>query len=508
MVETPRSLFGNSRLVLGITLCLIFGLGIAIRLYDITDLPLDFHPTRQLFSAIKARGMYYQNLPEAPEWQRTLAVQMWKTKVTIEPELLPRLAAFLYQFTGEELWVPRLISAVFWVLGGIFLFLLAQDLATTDGAVLALAFYLFAPYGIIASRSFQPDPLMVSSILAYWWLVWRWRQRPSWSWAILAGLVGGFAIFVKLVAAFFIAGGALGVVVGRFRFHDLVRNAQVWAMLTLGILPGAIWVIDGLFVTGFLTNEFAGNFLASLLVSPSYYLQWQSNVQTVVGGVVVALALLGLFLIRQKDSFVFLVSIWLMYGFFGLYFNYHISTHDYYSLPLISIVAFSLAPLGEWLFARVADAAQSTWLRIAVYLIVLYGVCASLWVVRNEMKTIDYRPMQVFWAGISDVLGPRASVIALTDDYGSGLAFWGWQNAAVWPTSDQLNYRDERGGTYDLRTFFAERAKKKVYFLVSDLAEFERQPELKRLLYADYPVFSEGEGFVIFDLVHPYGDQP
>ena len=197
-----------------------------------------------------------------------------------------------------------------------------------------------------------------------------------------------------------------------------------------------------------------------------------------------------------------------MYGFFGLYFNYHISTHDYYSLPLIPIVAFSLAPLGEWLFARVADAAQSTWLRIAVYLIVLYGVCASLWVVRNEMKTIDYRPMQVFWAGISDVLGPRASVIALTDDYGSGLAYWGWQNAAVWPTSDQLNYRDERGGTYDLRTFFAERAKKKVYFLVSDLAEFERQPELKRLLYADYPVFSEGEGFVIFDLVHPYGDQP
>ncbi len=43
-----------------IALVLILMAGFAIRLYDLTDLPLDFSPTRQLFSALKARGLYYQ----------------------------------------------------------------------------------------------------------------------------------------------------------------------------------------------------------------------------------------------------------------------------------------------------------------------------------------------------------------------------------------------------------------------------------------------------------------
>ena len=54
---------------LGLAL-LAFLLGLAVRLYDLTDPPLDFHPTRQLHSALIARGMYYQNLDDIPDWQR------------------------------------------------------------------------------------------------------------------------------------------------------------------------------------------------------------------------------------------------------------------------------------------------------------------------------------------------------------------------------------------------------------------------------------------------------
>jgi hypothetical protein len=53
----------------------MFGLALGIRAYDITDLPMDFHPSRQLFSAIKARGMFYETLPDVPETQRNFAVQ-------------------------------------------------------------------------------------------------------------------------------------------------------------------------------------------------------------------------------------------------------------------------------------------------------------------------------------------------------------------------------------------------------------------------------------------------
>ena len=84
----------NSRMVRTVTLVLIFGLAFAIRLYDLTDLPLDFHPTRQLLSALKARGMYYQSRGDVPEWQRKFAVQQWRSKAEIEPEMSPLIDQF------------------------------------------------------------------------------------------------------------------------------------------------------------------------------------------------------------------------------------------------------------------------------------------------------------------------------------------------------------------------------------------------------------------------------
>ena len=46
----------NKKWVLYLALLIAFGLGLAIRLYDLTDAPLDFHPTRQLHSAVMSRG--------------------------------------------------------------------------------------------------------------------------------------------------------------------------------------------------------------------------------------------------------------------------------------------------------------------------------------------------------------------------------------------------------------------------------------------------------------------
>ena len=512
-----RSFFASSRLSLALTLFLLFGIALAIRLYDITDLPLDFHPTRQLFSAVKARGMYYETLPGVPEWQREFAIQQWKTKVTIEPEILERLAASIYRYTGEQLWIPRLISALFWLLGGIFVYLLARDMLSVDGGVLALAFYLFVPYGIFASRSFQPDPLMVTSIVAFWWLICRWadltpnpspdRRGEPWKWAILAGLVGGLAIFVKFVAVFFVIGGALGVLLGRFKLRELIRNPQVWTLGALGMLPGAAWIIYGKFVLGLFGGDMSGRFIPSLLASPSFYVQWQTKAATVAGGVGIMLGLLGLFLVRERAVRAFLLGVWGAYLVFGLYFNYHISTHDYYSLPLVAIVAVSLAPLGDWFFARLRGAGDMGWARSALFVILLYGILSTVWDVRNQMKSVDYRPQVAYWAEIREALGPGASVVALTEDYGNRLAYWGWQKADIWPSSGDLYQADARGNQRDIDRLFVETAAKKTLFLVTDLEDFAKQKELQALL-AGYPVLVQGDGYLIYDLQHMLETQP
>ncbi|MCL4824230.1 MAG: glycosyltransferase family 39 protein, partial [Anaerolineales bacterium] len=146
MTESPRSFFGRDHVLVLVVLVVLFVTAAAIRLYDLTDLPLDFHPTRQLFSALKARGMYYETLADAPADQRAFAIQQGRLRATIEPEILERLTVFTWKFTGEQLWVARIYSSLFWLLGGIFIYLLARDLFSKDGALFAAAFYLLLPY--------------------------------------------------------------------------------------------------------------------------------------------------------------------------------------------------------------------------------------------------------------------------------------------------------------------------------------------------------------------------
>jgi hypothetical protein len=488
----PRAAWMTALLVLLI-------LGFAIRLYDLTDLPLDFHPTRQLLSALKARGMYYSTLTDIPAEQKTFAVQQWKVRAAIEPEIIENIVAFTYRFTGEELWIARIYSSLFWLIGAIFLFLLARDVTSTDGALTATAVYLFLPYAVTASRSFQPDPLMVMLIIIFWWAVYQWARDPSsYRFAIIAGLFGGLAILVKFVAAFFVIAGGLGALLGRMSLRDALKQPQAYVMSVLGVLPGAVYVVYGVFIAGYLGQQFGGRFIPSLFLSPSYYLGWLGMLNQVIGGVMLMLALLGLlFFTDEKRRF--MTALWAGYMLFGLYFNYHISSHDYYSLPLIPIVALSFASLGDWFFTQLRQLANTRIINILVPGILLLGLFASSWDLRAQMKSVDYRPEVQMWQEISEITG-EYNLAGLTQDYGSRLAYWGWLPITSWPTFGDLNYhQDLRGAQNDFEKQFEQLALRKDLFLVTDFEELERQPLLMEKL-TQFPIFAQGDGYIIYDL--------
>jgi hypothetical protein len=502
MSDSSRSLFTFPRLTLLITLFVLFDLGLGIRLYDLTDLPLDFHPTRQLLSALKARGMYYQAGADVPDWQRKMAIQQWKTKAEVEPEVFEHLVAFTYRFTGEQLWIARVYSSLFWLIGGVFLFLLVRDLVSIDGAVISTAYYLFFPYAVIASRSFQPDPLMVMLIISFWWAVTHWTKKPSWGWTLAAGLLGGFAIYIKFVSAFFVVGAALGSILPHFRLRDLVRKAQVWVMAIIGFLPAAGYLLYGIVFRSFLGQQFSGRFVPALLVSPINYIDWAALANMAAGAAAITLGLLGWLVIRDRNVRIFLLGLWAAYILFGLFFDYHIATHDYYSLPLIPIVAVSLAPIAELIMHRLAELAKHRWLRLAAYGFLLYGLLATCWDVRSQLKSVDYRPQAAMWAEIGEKLGHGPNVVALTQDYGSRLAYWGWQDAIIWPNSGDIDYHTERGSSFNFTARFENLTRGNAFFLVTDFEELNRQPALKEKL-VEFSVYATGEGYTIYDLQKP-----
>lgn len=497
MNETPS--FFSSRATRIASLLVLLILGFAIRLYDLTDLPLDFHSTRQMLSALKARGMYYQTLTDVPAEARTFAIQQWKIRASVEPEFFEHIVAFTYQFTGEKLWIARLYSSMFWMIGAGFLFLLARKLTSTDGALASTAFYLFLPYAVSASRSFQPDPLMVMLIIIFCWAVYEWAEHPtSYKWAMTAGLFGGFAIFIKLVAAFFVIGAGLGAMFGRGSLRAALKQPQVYVMSVIGILPGAAYVIYGVWIAGYLGQKFSGRFIPSLFLSPSYYLGWVAMLNLVIGGIVLMIALFGLFFYEQGKRR-FMLGLWAGYALFGIYFNYHISTHDYYSLLLIPIVALSLAPLAELFLGQLARLAATRWTRLSAFCLLFFGIFASLLNTRSQMNSVDYRPEAQMWAEISQKVDGY-NLAGLTQDYGSRIAYWGWRNITSWPTYGDLIYHDKLRNTQpDFEEQFANIAAKKDLFVVTDFNDLNRQPSLKHKLDG-YPIFAEGEGYVIYDL--------
>ena len=506
MSQTSLFSFRVSRII---ALVLIFGTAFAIRLYDLTDLPLDFHPTRQLLSAIKARGLYYETQPNGVSTSKLeAAIRMAKLKADVEPVVFEHLVAFTYRFTGEQLWIARIYSSLFWLIGGVFLFILARDFVSFEGALVSTTYYLIFPYAIIASRSFQPDPLMVMLTLSFWWMFARSIRFPLWMNAVLTGLLGGLAIFIKFSAVFFVIGGALGLALSRFTLRELLRNAQVWILAILGALPALMYLIYGIFIRGDLASQFKGRFVPALLLNPYNYLQWESKANMAAGGIFIMLGLLSFFLIKDRPLRIFLYGLWSSYILFGLFFDYHIATHDYYQLPFIPIVALSLATLGDWFFTRLMEPVTQRWMRSAVYVILIFGLFSVLWDVRNQMKAVDYRPDAKMWAQIGEQFDESTRVIALTQDYGSRLQYWGWRTVSTWPYVGDVGYANIRGGVFSFDDLFNRYSSKMHYFLVTDFDEFNRQPELKERLFNSYAVYSQGDGYLIFDLKSPKQSGP
>jgi hypothetical protein len=496
-----KSFIAPNRWALAFVLALLFGLSIGIRLTDLTDLPFDFHPTRQLFSAIKARGIYYQTAPNIPEWQREVATRTYNAEAIIEPPVIDTLVAKTYQVFGEHLWIGRIYSSLFWIIGGIFFFLLARELLSLDEALLSLTVYMLLPYGVIASRSFQPDPLMIMLIIIGWWAALRWSRQPGWGWVILAGLAGGFAIFIKLTAAFFIAGGYVGAVLSRYSLKQALRIPQVWIMAVLTILPGMAYILYGVYVADYLRQQFSGRFFPELWIDPYFYLRWEGKAALVLGHIGISLALLGLLFLRSRVERIFVIALWIGYAAFGFIFDYHITSHDYYSLPIVPIAALSLGALGGVTVQGLANQASGSVLKRGfVHVMMLLIVVLSFWQVRHQLKSVDYRPQADYWAKVGDVVGHIPSVVALTQDYGYPLVYWGWQRATIWP---EVRSSVLDGNTADFEKRFKSLTNGQLYFLVTDFDELELQSELKEYLYANYPIHEEGDGYVIFDLTQP-----
>jgi hypothetical protein len=487
-------------------LILLLVLGAALRLVNLNAPPLDFHSTRQLRNSLVARAIYYDHLPGADPQKRALADSFQRAVGQYEPPITETIVGYTFFLTGGESFaVPRLYGTIFWLLAGLALFDLARRISSPFAALISLAFFLILPFAVQASRSFQPDPLMTSSFVVGIYFLYRWMEEvspgaspggkanKSWRWAVLAALFLGFAVLVKVVIAFLVATAAIAAVLVTYGLR-FWRSIQVWAMALLMIIPGFGYYVLG--HPGRSTEYFFSWTvdLIKLILSLHFYAEWLGFVGSLFGLTTLFLALVGTLLAPPRARWL-LVSLWIGYLLYGLTLPFQMFTHSYYHIQLIPVVALGLVSIADAIIVRVSDLPRAGKIGVIILALVLIGYQA--WVGRSVLVAEDFSSTPAAWEAVGRAIPPNTEVIALTQDYGYDLMYWGWRRVALWPLSTDLSA--VKNSNRDLAARFSDLTTGEDYFLVTAFSQLDHQPNLKSILNG-FPIAAQGDGFVLYDL--------
>ena len=500
--SSPVTFFGRWRALVIASVIIVFAFGLVVRMINFNNPPLDT-AARQLISFIAARGMYYQMIHPADSVLSEKAIGLWHQTEVLEPRIFERLVALTYVVVGgEKLWVPRLFSILFWLISGGTLFILAKRMTNLDGAMVSLAFFLMAPLGISFSRKFQPDSLMIMGIMLTLLAIYHWEEKKIWKMALLTGILGGLTILIKVTAVFFVAGAMVALVFNSRKFKQVLRDPQIWVMAALMIfIPFLYYLLD-------IRARSSGYFsfwnlsFAHLLVEPSFYIRWMENLNNLIGILFLLIALAGVILSPKKGR-TMLVGLWVGYLLYGFAFPYQIHTHDYYNLILIPIIALSLASIGQIVFEKLLQ--RPAFWQVVFLGVAIFTLAIPFYQMRIELINDDYRGDWGAWRKIGKELPMDGQIIALTNDYGLRVQYFGLQKVATWPVAADLQMMSmrEENFKFDFTKFFAENTRDKAYFLITLFNELNAQPELKAMLNDNFPIYADGEGYLIYDLRHP-----
>jgi len=498
--EADITIFGPTKFWQITILVVILICGFTTRLYDLTDPPLDYASTRQLRSAIIARGIYFGAAEDVSDRERTVALSEMNSQEKLEPEIFETLIAFVYLIVGGEyVWIARIFSSLFWTLGGLALYSLTKEMVSDAGAVIALIFYLFTPFGLLASRTFQPDPMMTAAIILSWLSFYRWSTTRTWKGALIAGLAAGGTILIKPTSVFFLFFGMAVVVITEYKLRYIFKDLQIWLIGALSAAPAVLYNLYGYFISGNLRGQFKGRlFNPKLWGDLAFYSDWLRTTNEVLGHRVIFIAaLLGLILIRKKTSRGLLVGTWIGFGVFGFAVSYYVTTHSYYLLPIIPLAAISIGAVADWVFTWLVKIKLRGLIWAGTLAVVILGVGLGYYTYQRK----DFRHEPGYYFKVASYVSPDDKIIALSQDYGFRLAYYGWINLQNWTRLERLIPPGEKITEQDSYSSRFETVMEKYdFFIITRMKDFREQPDLRNELTDHYPVLVESGGFMIFDL--------
>lgn len=528
---------GRGRLVLILAMLL---LAMAVRSYRIWEPPMDFHPTRQYIGAAVARSYFFNMNSSVPDWRREIAQTSKDRQELLEPQILPAIAAVSYLVAGgEHLWIPRMVSVFAWLSCGIVLLSIARKLGLSPPERLwTLAFHLFLPFSVLNSRVFQPDPLMVLLMFFTMLFALGYDRDPRWKKLLGVCALAAATLFVKPVCVFVLFAVFAALMWARLGWKRTASHPHLYAFTALMLAPALVYYAYQLTSGGFIGEQAEATFVPGLLAKPSFWLGWMKMLGRNIGlqGLIAGLA--GIAMISDRRARWFLGGAWFGYFCYGLFFTYHIHTHDYYSMMAIPMAALSLGPVMVWMTRFIVRQWRTRRIPLLSVVAALGVVCgvgalgmlklAAAGKLTSTMKGrikaigsvlgadmklllflgrgIDEQGEAHRYVEIGELIGHSDSAIYLTEDFGKSLTYHGELAGASWPRQAEykkweLLEQDGLDGPALLKRWIAEDSM--AFFVATELDELRKQSELVAILDRDHSLLASNVFYRVYKLRQP-----
>jgi hypothetical protein len=485
---------------------------------------LDANITRQYHSALLARGFY--------EWLLVGELETYPQDGILEPPVLELVASFAYHIAGGEyLWIPRLLSTIFWMIGGVFLYLIAKKIISPSAALFSVFFFLFVPYGVFASRAFMPDPLMVMLLLISIFAILRYHEQPSTRRLVIAAVASSLAVFVKPVMCLFqLFVVFISLAVYRQGVWRSLTSLHLLMFMALSVLPTAFYYLYGMFYAGFLrTQTPAERYVPGIIFEEFFWVGWGEMLGgRVVGYTALAGALLGAILLFRKGlPRALMIGLWGGYFLFGLVFAKHIHTHPYYSLQFIPVAALSLSYVVTLAMNHLFRAAPSKPLhQVGWHYYGRYGrtVVLALVISALVLSAVEYRQTLFKIAGedlgnfkrnsqlaatyqdIGENVNHSRNTLFLEPEHGYPLEYHGQISGQAWPPASFQRREEQRFGEQEksteerFDTLYSQHSPE--YFIITKpYLKDEEHEDLRDFLTENFtPTIEEEDRYIVFDI--------
>lgn len=489
--ESGASFFperGLSRLLL---LIAIFSAALGVRLYNADAPPLDFYPVRQFRAAMLARDFYYESSPQSVSEKVRDEALAAKPK-PLEPPITETTASLLYRAVGgEHLIIPRLMSIMFWMIAALLLYRLASEMISPDAGIVSTAFFLFLPLGVVGSRSFQPDPLMIMFFMATVYSIFRYYRSPSGYGLAAACLFSALAILVKPTCVFPILSVFIAMRIPSKNIRNILFGRDLVIFAAASLLPSFVYYGYGIFFAGFLKSQADSSFVPSLLTKSFYWKGWYYMILGAIGRYSLFIAILGVLLLRSASTRYFIVGLWIGYVLFCLAFPYHTSTHLYYHLILIPIAALCIGAVASYLLG-VMSSNEGLW-RLSVWALFVIPIILCVHVSTKLLSDSGFAAQVKSYKEIGEKVNHSPKTVLFDYHDGDRVMYYGRIYGILWPTIRQIG--DSGPGQHQsamkelLDKFISEYSPE--YFIVTNVPLFDSQKNLKKTLDAEYPVLAE-----------------